>query len=108
MEYHIFFSAHFSSHWRFYFPFYTQLVVSSKLGPLNVEVPSHPRSHVVLIVALHLGFILVHFTAVRIVTARLRNRNRSLGAELGSDQELDHAISATPGGPEDCGLVSTW
>lgn len=60
-----------------FFPFYIQLVVSSKLDPLNVEVPSHPRPHVVLILALHLGFILVHFMAVRTVTARLRNRDRS-------------------------------
>lgn len=58
------------------------------------------------IVALHPGFILIHFMTRRRATARLRNE--VLRRQRWAWREgWIRLILAAPGGPEDCGLVGT-
>lgn len=78
----------------FWQPFFFLLpLVGDKLeaGPFEGRSPfMHVVSFSPLIVALHLGFILIYFTARRATTARLRNNCK--GLELVSSLGLVPAI----------------
>lgn len=107
MEYHIYFSAHFSSCLRF-FPFLYSIGGKLEAGPLECRSPFTSETSCSPDFGSAPWFYFSSFYGCENSHSQVEKERQVLGAELGLDQELDHAVLATPGAPEDCGLVSTW